>query len=81
LTYNRRVGNLVITSFFIVRLQDNYEVLFPVVWCCMGYASKGEEVVGELERTIGTPFCFGIVEVGFFAFNVVFLERMEHKEL
>ena len=47
----------------------------------MGYASKGEKVVGKLKRTIGTPFCFGIVEVGFFAFNVVFLERVEHKEL
>ncbi len=24
----------------------------------MGYALKGERVVGELEETIGTPYCF-----------------------
>lgn len=25
------------------------EFAFPVVWCCMAYASKGEGVLGELE--------------------------------
>jgi hypothetical protein len=34
------------------------EFAFLVVWCCMGYALKGERVVGELEETIGTPYCF-----------------------
>jgi hypothetical protein len=46
----------------------------------MGYASKGERVVGEFESTIGTPYCFGSVEVGSFVFNVVYLERIECKE-
>jgi hypothetical protein len=45
----------------------------------MGYASKGERVVGEFESTIGTPYCFGSVEVGSFVFNVVYLERIECK--
>jgi hypothetical protein len=31
------------------------EFIFPVVWCCMGYAFKGKRVVGEFERTTGTP--------------------------
>jgi hypothetical protein len=30
------------------------ELAFPFVWCCMGYALKGERVFSELERTIGT---------------------------
>jgi hypothetical protein len=47
------------------------EFAFPVVWCCMGYDLKYERVVGELEMTIGTPYCFGSVEVGFFVSNVV----------
>jgi hypothetical protein len=47
----------------------------------MGYASKGERFVGELEGTIGTTQCFGIGEVGFFMFNVVYLERKERKEV
>jgi hypothetical protein len=45
----------------------------------MGYASKGDRIVRELERTIRTLYCFGSVEVGSFVFNVVYLERMEHK--
>jgi hypothetical protein len=48
------------------------EFTFPVIWCCMGYASKGEKIVGELEETIGTLYCFGNVEVGSFVFNVVY---------
>jgi len=44
---------------------------FPVVWCFMGYVSKGERVVGEFERAIGTSNCFGSVEVGSFVVNVV----------
>ena len=63
------------------RLQENYGVRFPVVWCCMGYALKGGRVVGELEGTIEILYCFGNVEVGSFMFNVVYLERAEHKEL
>jgi hypothetical protein len=50
----RKVENLLINSSFIVRLQENTEFTFLVVWCCMGYASKGERVVGKLEETIGT---------------------------
>jgi hypothetical protein len=30
------------------------ELTFSVVWGCMGYASKGERFVGELEGAIGT---------------------------
>jgi hypothetical protein len=37
------------------------EFAFLVVWCCMGYVSKDGRVVGELEGTIGTPYCFGNV--------------------
>jgi hypothetical protein len=54
---------------------------FPVVWCCMGYASEGERVVGELEMTKGTPYCFENVEIGTFVFNMVYLERAKCKEL
>jgi hypothetical protein len=57
------------------------ELAFPVVWCCRGYALKGERVVGKLEGTIKTLYCFGNVEVGSFVFNVVYLERVENKEL
>jgi len=46
----------------------------------MGYASKDERVVGELEGTIGTPYCFENVEVGCSVFNVVSLERTERKK-
>jgi hypothetical protein len=35
----------------------------------MGYASKG-----ELEETIGKPYYFENVEVGYFVVNAVFLE-------
>jgi hypothetical protein len=31
------------------------ELAFLVVWGCMGYASKGEIFVDELEGTIGIP--------------------------
>jgi hypothetical protein len=44
------------------------ELAFPVVWCCRGYALKGERVVGKLEGTIKTLYCFGNVEVGSFVF-------------
>jgi hypothetical protein len=47
----------------------------------MDYPSKGERVVGELKKTIGTPYCIGSMEVGSFVFNVVYLERVECKEL
>jgi len=57
------------------------ELAFPVVWCCRGYALKGERVVGKLEGTIKTLYCFGNVEVGSFVFNVVYLERVENKEI
>ena len=76
----RKVGNLLITSFFIVRLQEIYRVCFSVVLACMDYALKGEIVVGKLERTIGTPYCFESVEVDSFVFNVVYLERAKCKE-
>jgi hypothetical protein len=49
------------------------EFAFPVVWCCMSYASKGKRVGGELERTIGTPYCFGSEEIDSFVFNMVYL--------
>jgi hypothetical protein len=39
------------------------EFAFPVVWCCMRYALKDKRVISELERTTGTPDCFGSVEV------------------
>jgi hypothetical protein len=52
---------------------------FSAVSCCMGYAMKGERVVGELEGTIGTPYYFKNVLVGSFVFNVVYLERGECK--
>jgi hypothetical protein len=41
----------------------------------------GEQVIGELEGTIGTPYCFENVEVGCFMFNGVYFERVECKEL
>jgi hypothetical protein len=47
----------------------------------MSYVLKGERIVGELERTNGTIFCFGNVEVGSFVFNVVYLETAKCKEL
>jgi hypothetical protein len=47
----------------------------------MGYASKGERVVGELVGTIGTLYFFENVEVGSFVFNVVYLMRAKRKEL
>jgi hypothetical protein len=31
------------------------ECAFSVVWCCLGYALKGERVVEKLEGTIGKP--------------------------
>lgn len=31
-----------------------------VVWSCLGYALKGEQVVGKLERTIGKPYALKI---------------------
>jgi hypothetical protein len=57
------------------------EFASTVVWCCMGYASKGERVVGELVGTIGTLYFFENVEVGSFVFNVVYLMRAKRKEL
>jgi hypothetical protein len=39
----------------------------------MSYASKGKRVGGELERTIGTPYCFGSEEIDSFVFNMVYL--------
>jgi len=54
---------------------------FPVVWCFMGYVSKGERVVGEFERAIGTSNCFGSVEVGSFVVNVVCMVWAERKKL
>lgn len=57
------------------------KLIFLVVWGSMGYALKGERFVGVLEGTIGTTQCFGIVEVGSFMFNVVYLERKERNEL
>jgi hypothetical protein len=41
----------------------------------------GKRFVGELERTIGTMYGVGIVEIGSFMFTVVYLERKERKEL
>ena len=46
----------------------------------MGYASKGERFVGELEGTTGTAYGFGIVEVGSFMFTVMYLEIKECKD-
>jgi hypothetical protein len=73
---------ILITFFFIVRLQENCgQHAFQVVWCCMGYTSKGERVIGELEGTIGKPYFFENVEVGSFVCNVVSLERPKCEEL
>jgi hypothetical protein len=47
----------------------------------MGYASKDERVVGELEGTIGTPYCFENVEVGCSVFNVVSLGENGTQEI
>jgi hypothetical protein len=47
----------------------------------MGNALKGERVVSKLEGIIGTLYCFGNVKVGSFVFNVVYLERVNCKEL
>jgi len=57
------------------------EYIFPIVWRCMGYASKDERVVGELEGTIGTPYCFENVEVGCSVFNVVSLGENGTQEI
>jgi hypothetical protein len=57
------------------------EYAFPVVLCCIGYASKGERVVDELEGTIGKLYSFENVEVGSFVSIVVSLERAECKVL
>lgn len=65
------MGNLLITSFFIVSYKRIMKFAFPVVWCYIGYASKGERVAGELWRTSRTPYYFGSVEVGSFMFNAV----------
>jgi hypothetical protein len=53
------------------------EFVFTVVWCFMDYASKGERVVVEFEKTIRTPNCFGNMEVSSFVFNVMYLKRAE----
>jgi hypothetical protein len=57
------------------------EFAFSVFGGCMGYYSKSERFVGELERTIGTPKCFGTIEVDSFLLNMVYLERNDCKEL
>jgi hypothetical protein len=79
--YVRKVGNLLIISFFIVRLQENYVVRFSNCLVLYGLSLKGKRVVGELKKTTGTPYCIGSMEVGLFVFNVVYLERVECKEL
>jgi hypothetical protein len=56
------VENLLIT-FIHCEIARVMEFTFLVVWCYMGYTSEDERVVGELERTKGTPYCFGSVEV------------------
>ena len=71
----RKVGHLLITSF-IVRLQENMEFAFLVVRCYIG-----ERIVGELETTIRTLYCFGSVEVSSFVFHVMYLERAKPKKL
>jgi hypothetical protein len=42
-------------------------------WCCVGYASKGELVVGELEGANGQP----VLENGSIVFDVVSMEGMK----
>jgi hypothetical protein len=57
------------------------ECAFSVIWCCLSYASKDEQVVDELEGTIEKPYCFENMEVGSFVLNVVSLEKTKCKEL
>lgn len=43
-------------------------------WCCVGYASKGERVVGELEGANGQPYVGVDLENGSIVFDVVSME-------
>jgi hypothetical protein len=46
-------------------------------WCCVGYALKGERVVGELDGTNGQPYVSADLENGFIVFDVVYMEETE----
>jgi hypothetical protein len=39
-------------------------------WCCVGYASKSEQVVGKLEGTAGQPLSVALMKDGSFVFDV-----------
>jgi hypothetical protein len=46
-------------------------------WCFVGYALKGERVVGKLEGTVGQPHGVALMKDGSIVFDVVSLTRSE----
>ncbi len=46
-------------------------------WCCVGYALKGEQVVGKLEGTNRQPYGVVVMEDGSTVFDVVSMEGTE----
>jgi hypothetical protein len=50
------------------------ECVFSAFLCCVGYASKGERVVGKLEGENEQPYVVALMEEGSTVFGVVSLE-------
>jgi hypothetical protein len=51
------------------------------LWCCLGYAFKGELVVGKLEGTAGQPPGVALMEDGSIVFDVVSMAGAECMQL
>jgi hypothetical protein len=70
----RKVGSLLISSSFIVQLQENYGVRFSNCSVLFGLCMP-RRVREMLERANGKSKCSKSLEVGSFVSNVVYLDR------